>query len=140
MENNLTSALKKESYDLIDFLPSPVEKGKGHYFKVEKYFHKHKDLIYAQYADFFLKLYCYFDLNVEYKDKEYANPSCKKLVKLVERCAKEEHLLQVYANTADFVLSGDDLYMTVYGLDDSMRSLVDELAKSSGLFLRQRTL
>ncbi len=140
MENNLTGALKKDSYDLIDFLPETVEKGNGQFFKVEKYLLKHKEYIFKQYEAFFLKLYCYYDLQVEYKNKAYANPSCKKLVKLIGQCAKEEHLLQIFAGETDFVLSGDDLYITVYGLSDSSRELIERLAQSTGLFLRKRTL
>lgn len=42
MNNNLTGYLPKENYELIDFLPLQVEKGKGHFFEVEKYLLKHR--------------------------------------------------------------------------------------------------
>lgn len=138
--NSPTRLLKKDSYDLIDFLPEPVSKGKGNYFDVEKYLLKHAKRIQGHFIQFFLKLYCYMDFDIDYNKKEYSNPSPKKLVSLIEDSWDKQLLLQIKAGKLDFLLTGDDLYITVYGLDETTRPLVEKLAASENLFVRSRTL
>lgn len=140
MKNNLTDGLRKENYDLIDFLPCQVSKGKGHYFEVEKYLLKHRKEIFGKYAEFFLKLYCYCDFEIDFNKKEYSNPSPKKLKKLIMECAQKQLILQIYVGETDFLIAGDELYITVFGLDDNLRELVEKTAGSVGLFLRNRTV
>ena len=140
MKDSPTRLLKKDSYDLIDFLPEPVSKGKGNYFEVEQYLLKHGKKIQGHFIQFFLKLYCYMDFDVDYNKKEYSNPSPKKLASLIKDSWNKQLILQIKTGKLDFLLSGDDLYITVYGLDETTRPLVEKLAASENLFVRSRTL
>lgn len=139
MKNNLTGYLPKDNYDLIDFLPLQVEKGKGHFFEVEKYFLKYKKKVFRRFIGFFLKLYCYHDLEIDYNKKEYSNPKPEKLVSLIKDAEKKDLLIQIKAGSTVFLLTGSDLYITVYSLEEN-RELIETIASSEGLFVRNRTL
>lgn len=139
MANNLTGNLPKDNYDLIDFLPLQVEKGKGQFFEVEKYLLKHPGKVFKRFTAFFLKLYCYHDLEADFKKKEYDNPKPAKLVSLIKESVKQDELLQIKAGNTVFLMTGSDLYITVYNLEE-IRSLVEAVASSEGLFIRNRTL
>lgn len=140
MKNNLTEMLPKDSYELIDFLPFQVEKDQGHYSDVEPYLRNHqKKKIFKRYTNFFLKLYCYCDLEVDDQKKEIENPKPKKLIKMIQNSVKNDGILQIRAKDTVFLITGSDLYITVYN-PNPIRDLIKALADSEGLFLRKREL
>lgn len=52
---------------------------------------------------------------------------------------KHDELLQIRAGNTVFLITGSDLYITVYNLDE-IRPLVESVASSEGLFIRKREL
>lgn len=106
MENNLTSHLPKDSYDLIDILPLPIDPQGGKFAEVQKYLLRKPKKVAKRFAGFFLKLYCYHDLEIDFNTKEYVNPKPKKLVRLIEEAVTKDLMLQIRTGQTDFLITG----------------------------------
>ena len=132
--------LLTKPYVVIDFLPEQVKEEKGdNYFKVERFFleSEHKESLYRRFAYFIIKLSSYYDLVINDNEKMTDEYEPKDLYDLFMD-SDQNTLLNILLPEKDCLInfSGDDLYLTVYNIDDELKQLMKQLAMSEGLFVR----
>ena len=130
METQIEALLKKP-YWIIDILPQQVPADSaGQYFTVEEYYRKEPQIfvIREKQLNVLLKLNCYQDLFVEELKKE--NPAPEELKE-----ALKSRYLNILTGNALIVSDPDDIYMTLYGPEEELLSLIRTLATAEGLFV-----
>lgn len=127
----LIEELLKKPYWIIDILPKQVPADSaGQYFTVEEYYRKEPQIfvIREKQLNVLLKLNCYQDLFVEELKKE--NPAPEELKE-----ALQSRYLNILAGNALIVSDPGDTYMTLYGPEEELLSLIRILAAAEGLFV-----
>jgi hypothetical protein len=131
--------LLSKPYWLIDVLPKQVPAGSaGQYFKAERYFLSRLDEIGRKFARVFIRLNCYYDLQVSTDGETWIlNESPEGLARRFEESAASHSPLSVLigSNDALVTFSGDDHYMTLYNPDEELLELVRQCAQAEGLFV-----
>ncbi len=135
-----TEELLALPYWLVDVLPEQVPaEGPGRFFAVEERLLAEAERRAGQFCSLLLKLYCYCDLTAVGRAGALRNPPPAVLEGAVRRCVLDRRRslrLYVDGGRALIALCGDDLHMTVYGVDSRLRRLLGALAASEGLFFR----
>ena len=138
-ENDLIETLLDKPYWVIDFLPSRVpEKSGGQFFAAEQYFMRsfHGEELRRKFADFLLKLNCYYDFMV-CRDEEtqgVGNPDPEVFASwILENRGTVNVILP--AEKSMISISSDDTHMTVYDPSDELISRIRSLAGVEGLFV-----
>ena len=128
--DNTIERLLDEPFYVIDFLPRQVPAGSGgHYVAVEEYFMEGPLIgkLYESFAEFILKLNCYYDL-ITVAEKLWAEiTGCTGSGFLNFLLPGEDSLITLYAG---------DLYMTLYHPSEGLLETVRQLAGAQGLFVR----
>lgn len=138
---NIDRLLEMSCY-LIDLLPEQVPAGStGQYFAVEEYFRRGKVLkrFGRKITSILLKLNCYYDFQVGYKNRWERNPDPEKLAGSIEDCIQDKvDCINIFVGGENtmIVISGGELYICVYNPDHRMRELLCQLSTSEGLFFR----
>lgn len=124
--------LLEKSFWVVDFLPEQVSAERSkQYFAVEEFCGKGRYInqLYQKFAYLVIKLSCYFDID--------GNPSPKIIFESVNGCTTRGYVNFLFADEDVLVtLNGGDLYMTVYNPSQRFVRLLQGLATSEGLFLR----
>ena len=120
-------------YWVIDILPEQVASdAPGQYFSIERYYFEPSRLmtVKRKHLDLILKLNCYLGLSLD--EEETENP-------LPERIAEAVMTRHVCVRMRDAMIISepDDLYLTLYHLDERILELVRTLAAGEGLFVWQ---
>lgn len=123
---------------LIDIFPYTVPKTPdGRYFAVEEYFQQNRREWNEKFGRLLLKLYCYYDFWVSSGEESAENPQPDLLAQWIGRCLEGRrgllHIVLPQCNSM-IVLSGDDLYMSLYHPDPRLKGLIAQLAGAEGLF------
>lgn len=111
---------------LIDIFPCRVpETDDRRYFEVEKYFRKWRKGINEKFCRILLKLYCFYDFEVLWGEERVRNPRVSRLTRWIGRCLEGDgrkgdsmNILLPDCN-AMIILSGDDLFISVYLMEQS---------------------
>ena len=126
-------------YWLIDVLPKQVPAGSpGQYFKAEEYFLSRLDDLCRKFAGVLVRLNCYQDFQISIDGETWTTEySPEDLERLFLESASSNSILYILIQPSDALLtfSGDDHYMTLYGLDGELLDLVRQLASAEGLFV-----
>ena len=124
---------------LIDVLPKQVPAGSaGQYFKAERYFLSWLDEISWKFARVFIRLNCYYDLQVNTDWEAWIlNESPEGLARRFEKSAAAHSPLSVLIGSEEALVTfnGDDHYMTLYNPDEELLELVCQCAQAEGLFV-----
>ena len=141
-ENRLEELLEGP-YCVIDFLPEQAPEKGGNYFAVEAFYRKSplREELNGRFLRLLLGLNCFerFVLGELQKDEWTEDPSPEKLEALLSGRFSDPGInlaLLLSNGQSALTLYGDDLYMTLYAPSPRLRSLVQKLAASQGLFLR----
>lgn len=130
-EDQIESLLGKPFW-VIDFLPEQVSAERSkQYFAVDEYFCKSQyiNLLYQKFAYLIIKLSCYFDID--------GNPSPEDIFDHVKECTTKGYMNFLFpSDNVLITLNGGDLYMTVYNPNERFLQLLQRIATSEGLFLR----
>jgi hypothetical protein len=130
-EDQIESLLEKPFW-VIDFLPEQVSAERSkQYFAVDEYFCKSQyiNLLYQKFAYLIIKLSCYFDID--------GNPSPEDIFDHVKESTTKGYMNFLFPNDNVLItLNGGDLYMTVYNPNERFLQLLQRIATSEGLFLR----
>ena len=130
-EDQIESLLEKPFW-VIDFLPEQVSAERSkQYFAVDEYFCKSQyiNLLYQKFAYLIIKLSCYFDID--------GNPSPEDIFDHVKESTTKGYMNFLFLNDNVLItLNGGDLYMTVYNPNERFLQLLQRIATSEGLFLR----
>ena len=136
---DLIENLLSKPYWLIDVLPKQVPAGSaGQYFRAERYFLSWLDGISWKFARVFIRLNCYYDLQVSTDGETWIlNESPEGLARRFEKSAAAHSPLSVLIGSEDALItfSGDDHYMTLYNPDEDLLELVRQCAQAEGLFV-----
>lgn len=126
---------------VVDILPRQVEKdSSGQYIAVEDCWHQPERLaeLYRRFADLLLKLNCYQDFQVSFREGWVRNPPPEVLTAWVMECAEgEKDYMNILLEEGEsmVIVNGDDLYLSLYGPSEELLALVRVLAGAAGLFL-----
>lgn len=126
---------------VVDILPRRVEKDTaGQYFAVEACWRQPERLaeLYRRFADLLLKLNCYQDFQVSFREGWVRNPLPETLTAWVAECARDEKdYMNILLEEGEsmVIVNGDDLYLSLYGPSEELLELVRALAGAAGLFL-----
>lgn len=126
---------------VVDLLPRRVEgDSPGQYFAVENYWRRPEHLaeLYRRFADLLLKLNCYVDYQVSFRQGWVSNPPPETLAAWVAECAQgEKDYMNIILEDGEsmVIVNGDDLYLSLYGLSKELLELMRALAGAAGLFL-----
>ena len=136
---DLIENLLSKPYWLIDVLPKQVPAGSaGQYFRAERYFLSWLDEISGKFARVFIRLNCYYDLQVSTDGETWIlNESPEGLARRFEKSAAAHSPLSVLIGSEDALItfSGDDHYMTLFNPDEKLLELVRQCAQAEGLFV-----
>ena len=132
--------LEKPCY-IVDYLPKQVpEQSGGQFFAVENYLlNEYRTFgLDRRFAAVLLKLMCYYETIMEWEG--FHKPSPEKVLcavrELMENHSGTLHLL-FPEKDAMAVVEWDSLSMGIYGPDEEMQELLEEIAGSEGLFFRR---
>ena len=134
----IIEAFLDKPYWIIDILPIQVPAdAAGQYFRIERYFLSQLDIISKRFASVLVKLNCYIDLQVGLEEDWISNPDPDNLERLFRNAASLRSPLSIIIgpNNALVTFSGDDHYMTLYGPDPDLLSMIRKLASGEGLFV-----
>ena len=134
----IIEAFLDKPYWIIDILPIQVPAdAAGQYFRIERYFLSQLDIISKRFASVLVKLNCYIDLQVGLEEDWISNPDPDNLERLFRNAVSLRSPLSIIIgpNNALVTFSGDDHYMTLYGPDPDLLSLISKLASAEGLFV-----
>ena len=134
----IIEAFLDKPYWIIDILPIQVPAdAAGQYFRIERYFLSQLDIISKRFASVLVKLNCYIDLQVGLEEDWISNPDPGNLERLFRNAVSLRSPLSIIIgpNNALVTFSGDDHYMTLYGPDPDLLSLISKLASAEGLFV-----
>lgn len=126
---------------LIDLLPRQVPKDcGGQFFAVETYLLNHYDRhgLQDRFLRILLKLLCYYPASVHW-GRWIRQPSPEQLADIVETIfANHSGWMDLLFPEQDALLrlEWDCLHLAVYGPDEEMRGLLEQLARSEGMFFR----
>lgn len=127
---------------IIDFLPQTVSKAsKGQFFEVE-YFLLNSDKHYGirdKFVNIILKLMCYFHVSVLWGGLiDYPKPEVieQAVTEIMDNHSGTLNVLFPEEN-ALLVFDWDCLNLSVFNPTESMRSLMEKIALSEGLFWRE---
>lgn len=138
-KSDVIESLLSKPYWLIDVLPKQVPAGSaGQYFKAERYFLSRLDEISWKFARVFIRLNCYYDLQVSTDGETWIlNASPGDLARRFEESASSHSPLSIFigSDVALVTFSGDDHYMTLYNPDEELLELVRQCAQAEGLFV-----
>ena len=138
-KSDVIESLLSKPYWLIDVLPKQVPAGSaGQYFKAERYFLSRLDEISWKFARVFIRLNCYYDLQVSTDGETWIlNASPGDLARRFEESASSHSPLSIFIGSDDALVtfSGDDHYMTIYNPDEDLLELVRQCAQAEGLFV-----
>ena len=138
-KSDVIESLLSKPYWLIDVLPKQVPAGSaGQYFKAERYFLSRLDEISWKFARVFIRLNCYYDLQVSTDGETWIlNASPGDLARRFEESASSHSPLSIFvgSDVALVTFSGDDHYMTLYNPDEELFKLVRQCAQAEGLFV-----
>ena len=138
-KSDVIESLLSKPYWLIDVLPKLVPAGSaGQYFKAERYFLSRLDEISCKFARVFIRLNCYYDLQVSTDGETWIlNASPGDLARRFEESASSHSPLSIFigSDVALVTFSGDDHYMTLYNPDGELLELVRQCAQAEGLFV-----
>ena len=133
--------LEKACY-IIDFLPQTISKSsKGQFFEVE-YFLLNSDKHYGirdKFVNIILKLMCYFHVSVLWGGLiDYPKPEVieQAVTEIMDNHSGTLNVLFPEEN-ALLVFDWDCLNLSVYNPTESMKSLMEKIALSEGLFWRE---
>ena len=136
---DLIENLLSKPYWLIDVLPKQVPAGSaGQYFRAERYFLSWLDEISGKFARVFIRLNCYYDLQVSTDGETWIlNESPEGLARRFEKSAAAHSPISVLIGSEDALItfSGDDHYMTLFNPDEKLLELVRQCAQAEGLFV-----
>ena len=136
---DLIENLLSKPYWLIDVLPKQVPAGSaGQYFRAERYFLSWLDEISGKFARVFIRLNCYYDLQVSTDGETWIlNESPEGLARRFEKSAAAHSPISVLIGSEDALItfSGDDHYMTLFNPDEKLLELVRQCAGAEGLFV-----
>ena len=131
--------LLSKPYWLIDVLPKQVPAGSaGQYFKAERYFLSGLDEISWKFARVFIRLNCYYDLQVSTDGEIWIlNESPEGLARRFEESAASHTPLSILIGSDEVLVtfSGDDHYLILYNPDEELLELVRQCAQAEGLFV-----
>ncbi len=138
-ENDLIETFLEKPYWVIDFLPSRVpEKSGGQFFAAEQYFMRsfHGEGLRRKFADFLLKLNCYYAFRVCRDDETGAveNPDPEVFASWILENRGTLNIL-LPAENSMISISSDDTHMTVYDPSDELINRIRSLAGVEGLFV-----
>lgn len=130
--------LEKKFY-IIDILPQIASKN---FFEVEQYYLNSEKLkeFNCKIENILLKLLCYYNYSVYYKDKWKNNITINELLQNIRNVIenKKDFLnILINENNTLIQLNNSDLYMTIYNPDKKLLEIITDLAKSEGLFIRE---
>lgn len=131
---------------LIDILPLQVPANcGGQYFTIDAYFRRTKTLrtFYQKITTILLKLNCYYDFEVHNNKKHRKNPTPENLKKQIKTCINSRNgSISIFVNGENtmIVINGDDLHVSIYNPDKTMKALLRKLTKSEGLFFRMSAI
>ena len=137
-------ALFERACWVIDPLPERAPEGAGQYFAVERYWMESARLrgLYARFASLLLKLCCYYDIRLSpaLSEEWTDNPAPERIARWFDACAPGGgcrclHIL--VGGDALLCLDGGDIYMALYNPGETLLRLMEQLARSEGLFLRR---
>ena len=138
-KSDVIESLLSKPYWLIDVLPKQVPAGSAdQYFKAERYFLSRLDEISWKFARVFIRLNCYYDLQVSTDGETWIlNASPGDLARRFEESASSHSPLSIFigSDVALVTFSGDDHYMTLYNPDEELLELVRQCAQAEGLFV-----
>ena len=138
-KTDLIENLLSKPYWLIDVLPKQVPAGSaGQYFRAERYFLSWLDEISGKFARVFIRLNCYYDLQVSTDGETWIlNESPEGLARRFEKSAAAHSPISVLIGSEDALItfSGDDHYMTLFNPDEKLLELVRQCAGAEGLFV-----
>ena len=121
---------------VIDPLPMRVpEDSPGQYFSLAAAFHT--ESLFQSFAAILLKINCYHDFQVCFREKWTANPAGEDLSAWVRECRSIQERLVILVSPGEMMitLDGDDNHMTLFHPSDELLALVRQLAVAEGLFV-----
>ena len=121
---------------VIDALPERVpEHSAGQYPALEEVFHTPR--LFAKFTAVLLKLNCYYDLHVSYREERMTNPSAAVLSAWMSDVFETQGRILILTGPEEalITLDGDDSHMTIYDPDETMLGRIEKLAASEGLFV-----
>ncbi len=136
MTQKIEELLEKPCW-VVDILPERVPEGSpGQFFAVEAYYLRPERLagIRRKFTDLLLKLNCYDQLRIVTEEGTEA-PSPEELDRRIAE--GNEDLLFLLSGDALVTLNRDDIYLSVYGPDETLLERIGKLAAAEGLFLRK---
>ncbi|MDO4170014.1 MAG: hypothetical protein Q4D45_08945 [Lachnospiraceae bacterium] len=135
--------LDMSSWFVIDIFPEQIRKENAdQYFKVEKYYLKTKEVkrICHKFINIILKLNCYYDFYICFHKKWRKNPKPDKVAKWIKKCMLDKKgSINILLDNEKTLLTidRDDLCFSIYHPSEEFKSIVLQLAKSEGLYLRE---
>ncbi|MBQ7460436.1 MAG: hypothetical protein IJS72_03595 [Oscillospiraceae bacterium] len=133
--DDIAESLFNKPYHVIDVLPERVpEERAGSYFRFENYCLSRLQIIYGQFSDVLIKLCCYFDILIFTEGKWEANPDFQRIEDVLLSSGFVNILLP--SVPALISLNKGDLYMTVYNASGDLLSVLRDLCRAEGLFIR----
>lgn len=138
--SKIDELIEKPCY-LIDIFPCTVpETSDKRYFVIEEYFQNNRADWNKKFCNLLLKLYCYHDFWVSFGNALSKNPDPDMLVEWIEHCFEGDWRKRDYINiilpecNAMVILNGDDLYLSLYNPDETLKNLISQLAGAEGFF------
>ena len=132
----LAETLLESQCWVIDLLPMRVPADSpGQYFSLADCFHT--ESLFQSFAAILLKLNCYRDFQVSFRDTWIKNPAGADLCAWVSKCRSTQERLIVLLPFEEtlITLDGDDNHMTLFHPTEELLDLVRQLAAAEGLFV-----
>ncbi len=138
-DSDLIETLLEKPYWVVDFLPSRVpETGGGQFFAAEQYFLRsfRGEELRRKFADFLLKLNCYYAFRVCRDDETDGtdNPDPEVFAEWILQNRGTISIILPSENSL-ITLSSDDTHMTVYAPSAELLTRIRSLANVEGLFI-----